>query len=151
MLAGHRERISKNQLRIPPRMSHSYYRQKLYRAKARIGREKRLDLKKIHLAPFVKGVDSERYFADYNYCSSSEYSSNASNAWNVNPSNGNTNNNDKSNGNYARCVRRKSVFDIYNLLLRGLWVVAIPSHISPFVGYRRSFVYGTGLLRYRSQ
>ena len=37
--------------------------------------------------------------------SSSSYANNLSNAWNVNFNNGNVNNNDKSNTNYARCVR----------------------------------------------
>ncbi|HAM88996.1 TPA: hypothetical protein DDY55_00255 [Candidatus Falkowbacteria bacterium] len=41
-----------------------------------------------------------------NFWSSTENYNNASNAWNVNLANGNTNNNTKTNANYARCVRR---------------------------------------------
>jgi len=42
-------------------------------------------------------------FAANNYWSSSEY--NANNAWNQNFSNGNQNNNNKTNTYYVRCVR----------------------------------------------
>lgn len=38
--------------------------------------------------------------------STSIFRSTASNAWNVNFNNGNVNNNDKTNTNYVRCVRR---------------------------------------------
>lgn len=40
-----------------------------------------------------------------NYWSATTYQGNLSNAWNVNFNNGNSNNNDKTNGNYVRCVR----------------------------------------------
>jgi len=40
-----------------------------------------------------------------NYWSSSVYVSNTKNAWNVNFKNGNTNNNNKANEYYVRCVR----------------------------------------------
>ena|GEM_PF-2553694 len=44
-----------------------------------------------------------------NYWTSSTNAGNTSNAWNVNFNNGNTNNNGKSNNNYVRCVRGKSI------------------------------------------
>ncbi len=40
-----------------------------------------------------------------NYWSATTKSNNTTNAWNVNLSNGNTNNNGKTNGNTVRCVR----------------------------------------------
>lgn len=40
-----------------------------------------------------------------NYWSSTTYIDNPNNAWNVNFNDGNTNNDDKTNPNYVRCVR----------------------------------------------
>ena len=42
---------------------------------------------------------------DNNYWSSSIYASNPNNSWNVNFNDGSTNNNDRTNTNYVRCVR----------------------------------------------
>ena len=47
----------------------------------------------------------DKQVASNNYWSSSPNVSNDSNAWNVNFNSGNTNNNNKLNKNYVRCVR----------------------------------------------
>ncbi len=53
-----------------------------------------------------------------NYWTSTTYASNPTNAWNVNFNDGNTNNNNKTNANYVRCVRGKLIF---NPLCKVVW------------------------------
>ena len=55
---------------------------------------------------------SRAVLASANYWSSSEFSSNTTNAWNQNFNNGNQNNNNKSNSNYARAIRKQMSLDI---------------------------------------
>ena len=53
---------------------------------------------------YLRGTKQRLFMASNNYWSSTE--NNATNAWNVNFSNGSYNNNNKTNNNYVRCVRR---------------------------------------------
>jgi len=54
---------------------------------------------------FAKQYQVEHLNTSDYYWSSSVYVSNTKNAWIVNFKNGNTNNNNKTNKNYVRCVR----------------------------------------------
>ncbi len=54
---------------------------------------------------FAKHRKVDHLSTSDNYWSSSVYVSNSKNAWIVNFKNGNTNNNNKTNENYVRCVR----------------------------------------------
>ncbi|NDV56927.1 DUF1566 domain-containing protein [Bacteroides sp. 519] len=62
-----------------------------------------VQLSKIHVSEQRYGVKRVIKFASANYWSSTENSAN--NAWNVNFSNGNTNNNNKTNSRSVRCAR----------------------------------------------
>ncbi|MBL0707903.1 MAG: DUF1566 domain-containing protein [Sulfurimonas sp.] len=54
---------------------------------------------------FIRSFKIENQIASSNYWSSSANVSDSSNAWIVNFNSGNTNNNNKSNKYYVRCVR----------------------------------------------
>lgn len=54
---------------------------------------------------FYSIYQNEKLRFSSNYWSSTTNADNDNNVWNVNFNNGNDNNNNKSNDNYARCVR----------------------------------------------
>ncbi|KKW31354.1 MAG: hypothetical protein UY74_C0016G0011 [Candidatus Kaiserbacteria bacterium GW2011_GWC2_52_8b] len=75
-------------------------------------RKRPLAARKPHRAKAADRLPEIRRVAEHvgtgvnrNYWSATTVSNNTANAWNTNLSNGNTNNNAKTNANYVRCVR----------------------------------------------